>query len=388
MQAIWLSMSVLALSVLLADCAHKIEPSRTEPIVLGALYSLTGGQAALDVPSSQGAQLAVDEINQAGGIMGCPVQLVVEDAESVPEVVANRSADILEQHPTTTALMGLSDTDLVLAAAPVAASKGRLFLTSGATSPKLVAQVPGYLFLASFGDNVQAAAGAEWAYNDLSARNVSVLFNSESTYTQLLQGYFRTRFEELGGQVLSVASYAPGEDLSTPIDQLKPANLIYLAATPDDVLDVVMALRAAGHSVPILGGDGFDAADLWQKHADISNVFFTTHAYLGEDNADPKVVDFRRAYAKAYPDAIPDGFAALGYDAARLLLTAIRLAGSTNPEAVRNGLASIREFDGVTGQLGYQADSQIPVKSVTLLGIQGGAYKLVKQLMPERTPTP
>jgi len=388
MQAIWLSMSVLALSVLLADCAHKIEPSRTKPIVLGALYSLTGGQAALDVPSSQGAQLAVDEINQAGGIMGCPVQLVVEDAESVPDVVANRSADILEQHPTTTALMGLSDTDLVLAAAPVAASKGRLFLTSGATSPKLVAQVPGYLFLASFGDNVQAAAGAEWAYNDLSARNVSVLFNSESTYTQLLQGYFRTRFEELGGQVLSVASYAPGEDLSTPIDQLKPANLIYLAATPDDVLDVVMALRAAGHSVPILGGDGFDAADLWQKHADISNVFFTTHAYLGEDNADPKVVDFRRAYAKAYPDAIPDGFAALGYDAARLLLTAIRLAGSTNPEAVRNGLASIREFDGVTGQLGYQADSQIPVKSVTLLGIQGGAYKLVKQLMPERTPTP
>ncbi|UCG12014.1 MAG: ABC transporter substrate-binding protein [Deltaproteobacteria bacterium] len=388
MQTTWLFMSVLALSVLMAGCVPEIVPPTPNPIVLGALYSLTGGQAALDVPSSRGAQLAVDEINRAGGVLSRPVQLVVEDAESAPEVVANRSADILNRYPSTTALLGLSDTDLVLAAAPVAASRGRLFLTSGATSPKLPAQVPDYLFLACFGDNVQAAAGAEWAYDDLSALTVSVLFNSRSTYTQLLQGYFRTRFGELGGQVLSVASYTTGEDLDTPIDELQPADLIYLAATPDDVLDVVLALRAAGHDVPILGGDGFDAADLWQEHPEISDVFFTTHAYLGADNDDPKVVAFRQAYTQTYPDATPDAFAALGYDAARLLLTAISHAGSTDPEAVRNALASIREFDAVTGQLGYQADSRIPVKSVTLLGVEGGAYKLVKQLMPDQTPAP
>ena len=385
---IWLFIPVLALSVLMARCVPGPGPSLKEPIVLGALYSLNGGQAALDVPSSRGARLAVEEINRAGGVLGRPVQLVVGDAGSAPEIAADRSADILKRHPSATALLGLSDTDLVLAAAPVASAKGRLFLTSGATSPKLPAQIPGYLFLACFGDNVQAAAGAEWAYDKLSARTVSVLFNSESTYTQLLQGYFRSRFEELGGRVRSVSGYAPGKDLGSAIGQLQRADLIYLAATPDEVLDVVMALRASGHHAPILGGDGFDAADLWQAHPEISNVFFTTHAYLGEDNDDPKIVAFRRAYSRAYPDAFPDAFAALGYDAARLLITAIRHAASTDPEAVRNALAGIREFDGVTGQLGYPADSRIPLKAVTLLGVEGGGYKLVQQRMPVKTPAP
>ena len=94
------------------------------------------------------------------------------------------------------------------------------------------------------------------------------------------------------------------------------------------------------------------------------------------------------SYTRAYPDAIPDAFAALGYDAARLLITAIRHAASTDPEEVRNALASIREFDGVTGQLGYPADSRIPLKAVTLLGVEGGGYRLVQQLVPAKTPAP
>jgi branched-chain amino acid transport system substrate-binding protein len=388
MQRIWMFIPVLALMALMARCMPGTVPPPPEPIVLGALYSLKGGQAALDVPSSRGARLAVDEINRAGGVLGRPVQLVLEDAGSASGLAAGRTAEILSRHPSATALLGLSDTDLVLAAAPIAADKGRLFLTSGATSPKLPAQIPGYLFLACFGDNVQAAAGAEWAYDHLSARTVCVLFNSESTYTQLLQGYFRSRFEELGGRVLCVAGYTPGKDLATPIGKLQTADLIYLAATPDEVIDVVLALRAAGHDTPILGGDGFDAADLWLAHPEISNVFFTTHSYLGGDNDDPKIVAFRRAYTQAYPDATPDAFAALGYDAARLLITAIRDAGSADPAAVRKALAGIRGFDGVTGRLSYPADSRIPLKAVTLLAVKGGGYKLVRQLMPNKTPAP
>jgi branched-chain amino acid transport system substrate-binding protein len=185
-----------------------------------------------------------------------------------------------------------------------------------------------------------------------------------------------------------MAHCVPGKDLGSSIGQLKTADLIYLAATPDEVIDVVLALRAGGHDAPILGGEGFDAADLWQTHPEISNVFFTTHAYLGAQNNDPKIVAFRRAFTRTYPGAIPDGFAALGYDAARLLITAIRRAGSADPQAVRNALAGIRRFDGVTGQLGYPAASRIPVKAVTLLRIEGGGYRLVQQLMPSKTPAP
>ncbi len=385
---VWVLITMLALSVLATDCVANIVPSPREPIILGAIYSLKGEQASLDVPSSMGARLAVEEINREGGVLGRPVQIVLGDAESTPDLAAGRIADILHQHPSVSAFMGLSDTDLVLAAAPVAADNGLLFLTSGATSPKLPRQVPGYLFLACFGDNIQAEAGAEWAYDSLSSRTVSVLFNKESTYTQLLQVYFRSHFEELGGRVLSVEGYIPGEDVGSLIDRLPAADLIYLAATPGEALNVVLALRKAGHHAPILGGDGFDAADIWQVNPEISNVFFTTHTYLGEDNDDPQIVAFRRSYTEAYPGATPDAFAALGYDAARLLLTAVRQAGSSDPDAVHAALADIRSFDGVTGQLGYPDKSRIPVKAVTILEIKRGAYKLIQQLLPAATPAP
>lgn len=137
--------------------------------------------------------------------------------------------------------------------------------------------------------------------------------------------------------------------------------------------------RSEGRSQPILGGDGFDTPDLWRQHPEISDAIFITHAYLGEDNDAPQIVAFRQVYAQAYPDTTPDAFATLSYDATRLLLTVINRAGTADPAAVRKALSGIREFDGVTGQLSYRDDSQIPVKSVAILGLEAGAYKLVAE---------
>ncbi|MFN2167719.1 MAG: ABC transporter substrate-binding protein [Anaerolineae bacterium] len=367
------------------------EVAATVPVVLGAVYNLTGGQAGLDVPSSHGARLAIDQANAAGGVLGRPVELVLRDGETDLATIGARTTEIVEQYPATAALFGLSDTDPVLAAAPAAARAGRLFLASGATSPKLPEQVPGYLYLACFGDNVQAAAGAEWAYHHLGARTASIVFNQNSTYSQLLHGYFQTRFEALGGRVLSVEGFLPGatENIAAVVGSLPPADLVYLSLTPDVVLDTVLAVRAAGDAGPILGGDGFDVAGLWEQHPEVNQVYFTTHVYLGPDNDDPAVLAFRNAYGQAYPDSpAPDAFAALGYDAARLLLLAVDHAGSTDPEAVRQALAGIRQFQGVTGQIGFPTGSHIPVKSVAIVSADAGTVKLEEQVMPEQVPPP
>jgi len=358
------------------------------PYILGAIYNLTGSQAGLDVPSAQGARLAVEESNHCGDLLKHPVHLIIEDGESRPAVVKRKAAAMLQQFPSTLALMGLSDTDMVLAAAPVAASNKKLFLTSGATSPRLPAQVPEYLFLACFGDNVQAAAGAEWAYQDLSARTVAILFNASESYTRLLQKYFQTSFRQLGGQVLSVVSYTSKDDLSQSIRNLRKADFIYFAAMPEDVLQGVKLLRQAGFPAPILGGDAFDSEELWAKHPEVSNVYFTTHAYLGPDNPDPQVVAFRKAYARAYPGSTPDPFAALGYDATRLVMTAWSRVESTNPSDMRQALAGIRRFQGVTGTISYADGSRIPKKSVTILRVERGQRQLVRQLLPSRVPPP
>ena len=240
------------------------------------------------------------------------------DGQTKPNVIARETVKLLAQQPAPAGLIGLSDTDMVLAAARIAAVHSHVFITSGATSPKLPHEVPRYLFLACFGDNVQAAAGAEFAVKTLKARTAIVLYKESSTYAKLLHGYFETRFKELGGKVLIVRGYTAAT-VKAKVQGLPKADLVYLAAQPDDVAAAVPALRGAGIAAPILGGDGLDIGAAWQQVARADHVYFTTHAYLGADNPDPRVKAFRAAFAKAYPDKQPDAFSALGYDTARLL---------------------------------------------------------------------
>ena len=150
-----------------------------EPIHIGAIYNLTGSQAPLSGPSLDGARLAVDRINAAGGLLGRRVELLERDPQANPALVRYDAQNLAALK--VTAIIGLSDTDQVLAAAPVAARAAIPFITSGATSPLLPAQVPDWLFLACFGDNVQAAAGAEYAADWLGARTAAIL--STRTWT-------------------------------------------------------------------------------------------------------------------------------------------------------------------------------------------------------------
>jgi branched-chain amino acid transport system substrate-binding protein len=177
------------------------------PVLLGAVYNLSGPQAAFDEPSARGAELAAARANAAGGVLGRQVKLVIADPGGSLDRVAAVTGELIDAHPSIAAVLGLSDTDMVLAAAPVAAGRQRLFMTAGATSPKLPAQVPEHLFLACFGDNVQAAAAAEFAYHDLAARTASIIYNAATTYTTLLQAYYRARFEELGGRIVATRNY-------------------------------------------------------------------------------------------------------------------------------------------------------------------------------------
>lgn len=359
-----------------------------ESLRLGAVYNSSGTQAGLDVPSSQGARLAVAQVNQNGGVLGRRVLLEIRDGQSNAEIVKYKTSELLELTPMPVALFGLSDTDLVLAAAPLSAKSGRVFLTSGATSPKLPTEVPDYLFLACFGDNVQASAAAEWACRDRSADTAVVLFDSSRTYTKLLQQYFRTRFLQLGGSVVAQRSFTSA-DLVESVDELPDADVVFLAAvTPNDIRTAIRTLRNAGMSCPIIGGDSFDSEGVWEQLPDVDEVFYTTHAYLGEDNQNPRVIAFRNAYVETYPDSEPDAFAALGYDAARLLIDAIEQAQSVEPEDVRRALAAARKFDGVTGTISYPDGSRIPTKSVSIIRVKGNELKLIREILPDEVPPP
>lgn len=358
-----------------------------QPVVLVAVYNQTGAQSGLDVPSALGARLAVDEANAAGGVLGRTVHLVMVDGETDPTVISERIDVALAGAPRPAAIFGLSDTDMVLAAAPVAAEHETVFVTSGATSPLLPGEVPEFLFLACFGDNVQAAAGAEWAVGELGASTAVVLFDESTTYTRLLQRYFMQSFEAQGGEILATVEFH-----SADLSELPTADLIYLSSGPDDAPTVAQALRSAGVETPILGGDGLDVPEAWKSLPEIAGVFYTTHADLRPNSTAPGVDAFRSAYSAANAgtetSAQPDAFAALGYDTARLLLQAIEDAGSDDLTAVRQALASVSDFEGVTGRLSYPDGERIPHKSVTLVEIREGQVASTRQILPQRVPAP
>lgn len=360
----------------------------SKPVQLGALYNLGGAQADLDLPSSRGAQLAVRQINEAGGVLDRKLELLLEDGKTDTMVIRQKVEAMLDQTPDLVALLGLSDTDMALAAAPAAKAAKRVFLTSGATSPRLPAQVPDYLFLACFGDNVQAAAAAEWAFDELSARTAVVLYDSLDTYTLLLHQYFVSRFVSLGGTVLTAKGYNP--DNTSQIGQgLPAADVVFLsAAIVDRIAPIVRQLRQQGITSPVLGGDGYDSESGWAANPDISDVFYTTHAYLGADNTKAMVQNFRNAYSAAYSGSQPDAFAALGYDAVNLLADAIRRAGTTDPEAVRQALAATKDFQGITGVIRYENGGQIPRKSVSMIEVKNGQTSLKAEVVPVVVPDP
>ncbi len=369
---------------LLALCPAGLAQETAEPVRLGAVFSLSGSQSSLDGPSWNGARLAAKEIGERGGVLRRPLELALVDGRSDAAVLRDATRrEVTEGRPV--ALLGLSDTDAVLAAA--AASEGLPFLTSGATSPRLPAQVPDVLFLACFGDNVQAAAAAEFAWDRLEARTAAILSDPGSEYSRLLAGYLGIRFTGLGGRVVATAELGQA---AAAVTALAPApDVVFLSSEPSGAGQVVEALREAGYAGPIVGGDGLDTPLLVEQAGDASNrVWFTTHAFLEPATAAGSVREFLEAYRAEYGEAPADAFAALGYDAVHLLADAIGRAGSTEPAAILRALAATDGFRGVTGTIRYDAGARIPRKTVSIVAIEGGRRSLAAQWDPREVPPP
>jgi branched-chain amino acid transport system substrate-binding protein len=387
-----LTMVAILCGVLSDGCGDSQQP-QPGPIQLGGIFNLTGGQESLDIPSRNGAVLAVEQINAAGGVLGRRVELVTADGETDAAVLQARTGELVASG--VAAMLGLSDTDAVLAAAPVAAEAQTFFVTSGATSPKLPAQVPQYLYLACFGDNEQAAAGAEYAASSLQARTAYLLLDSTTDYTVLLAGYFQDAFSQLGGTIVLSAQYGGHDgalDLSAQLAQLQSLgslpDILYIAAGPDEITAIVPQIRAAGIDRPILGGDGYDTSSLLQLGAGADDISYTTHALLTADSADTRVRQFVADYQARYGTAPENAFAGLGYDTVELLVDAIRRAGSSQRAAIGAALASTHDLAGVTGTISYVDGSHLPRKTVAVVHLQDGKRELAAQFIPTHVPSP
>jgi len=336
--------------------------------------------------------LAVKEINAAGGVLGRQIDFIVHDTKYDMSVTAQVAKQFVEQDKVV-AVVGFTDSDSVLASGPTIQAAGLPFIIAGATSPKLPAQIGNMLFFACFGDNVQAAVGAEYGFKNY-GKTAYLLWDKGVEYTTLLGGYFKSRFTELGGTLALEDTYEDNAtDFSAQIAKVKALpqqpDFYFISAMPYNVGPVVKQFRDAGLTGPIIGGDGYDTPDILSVAGPAAeNVFFTTHALMDSTGGTEGIKKFISAYNKEYGHDPENAFAALGYDSVYLLADAIKRAGSTDAQAIKKALESTSNFPGITGAITLGPDAHIPRKGVTMIAIKDGKFTLGAELVPEKVPAP
>ncbi len=379
---------IVSLTIILTSCS--LFPKK--PILLGAIYNLHGSLSSLDIPSSNGLKLAIDEINREGGINGRQIQLLLKDGYTNPDSIKAATQYLIDRKVVT--IIGFSDSDQVLYADKLIVKSNIPYITSGSTAPILVKNIPKNLFLGCFGDNVQAAAGAEFAKTRLNSKHVFLITNQNMEYTRYLAQYFKNSWLVLGGSVIGDLCYrGNASDSITIIQSLKreKANyeVIYLAAGPPDVGHWIRLIRKAGITQPIIGGDGYDTPLLLKYTNDYAdNIYYSTHAWMSQNGSNVKMKEFYIAYHKEFGVDPENSFAALAYDAAMLFADAARRAKKINPKYLLQAIEKTSDFTGITGRLNYLNGSHIPVKEVMIVGIKKQKYALEAVIMPEYVPIP
>lgn len=364
-----------------------------DSIKIGAPFNVTGGLSSLDAPALNGAKLKAKEINDAGGINGKTIELVIYDTKTDPTVIASVASQLLNSDKVPVA-MGFTDSDSALALGPIFQTAGVPFVTPGATSPKLPEQVGTDMFLACFGDNVQAAAGAEFVLSKLSGKNVYLLRDNSAEYTTLLAKYFDEALTNGGGKIVARDDYKSGDtSFTAQITKLKALSekpdVLFVSAMPDDIGLIVKQMRQAGVTQPIVGGDGYDTPLLLSVGGKAANdVYYTTHAYMATSGSTPAIAKFYADYKAAYGTEPENAFAALGYDTVGLIADAIKRAGSDDPAKIRDALAATKDYAGITGSITYPADIRVPQKTVTILGVKDDKLSLAAEVMPNWIPAP
>lgn len=351
-----------------------------DEIPVGVYASLTGTTATFGQSMNEGIQLALEELNQSGGLLGKKVTTYVEDDQSKPEEAKTAVLKLIKQNQVI-ALLGEVASSRSLAAAPEAQKNKIPMVSPASTNPK-VTEVGDYIFRACFVDTFQGSSMANFAYKDLGLRKVAILYDVKNDYSVGLQEFFKKTFIELGGQIVKEESYSEGDiEFRAQLTAIKGAEPdgLYVPGYYTEVGLVARQARDLGMNIPLMGGDGWDSPKTLEiGGAAVEGSYYTNH-YSAEDPS-PVVQNFIKKYQEKYKK-VPDAMAVLGYDAANMLFSAIKRAGSIEGAKIRDALAATKDFQGVSGKLTMDPQRNAS-KDIVILKIEGGKVKFFKKLPP------
>lgn len=384
MNKLKIAVSTIALAVLatlpFAGC-NKAGNTAAAGIQIGEFASLTGKEATFGQSSHEGTQLAVEELNSAGGVIGKKINLITEDDQSK----AGESATVVNKliaRDGVVAVLGEVASSRSLEAAPICQQNKTPMISPASTNPK-VTGTGDFIFRVCFIDPFQGMVMANFAQKTLKAKKVAVFTDVKSDYSKGLAKFFKEGFAKTGGEIVSELDYNGGDkDFKGQLTSIQAANpdAVFVPGYYTDVALICIQAKEIGLNIPLFGGDGWESEKLIEigKEA-VEGDYFSTH-YSTEASSE-KVKAFVAAYKKRYDGRTPDAMAALGYDSAMILADAIKRAGSTEGQKIRDALAATKDFDAVTGRITIN-EKRDATKPAVILQVRGGKFKYVETIAP------
>ena len=368
---------VLILSAALVSCGPKVNPNE---LVIGEYGSLTGSDATFGQSNHEGVLMAVDEINAAGGVNGKTLRVISLDDEGKPEEAAVVVTKLITEE-NAQAVIGEVASSRSLAAAPIC-QQHQVPMISPSSTAVQVTQVGDYIFRTCFIDPFQGKVMAGFALGTLKAKTAAVFRDQKSDYSMGLADFFIARFQAKGGKIVDDQSYVQGDiDFKAQLTNIRghKPDVIFVPGYYTEVGLIARQARELGLKQPLLGGDGWDSPKLFEIGGKALDGCYHSDHFTSQSK-DPKV----QAYVKKYQadwGHVPDALATLAYDAAGVLAQALKNAKSLKGEDIRDALASIKDYQGITGTISMDPDRNA-VKPAVVLKISGGKEVFVSTVNP------
>jgi branched-chain amino acid transport system substrate-binding protein len=352
-----------------------------DPIKIGHYGSLTGKDAAFGVATRKGVLLAVEELNAKGGVLGRPLEYLVEDIQSK----AGESATVVKKLITrdkVVAVIGANASANSLEAGPVCQKAKIPMMAISSTNPR-VTEIGDYIFRICFIDPFQGAVLGKFAHDSLHAKRVALLTAVNSPYSIGLSNVLRQDFTARGGEIVAEQKYSEGEkDFRAQLTAIRSAQPDVIAATGfyTEAALICIQARSLGLDVPFIGGDGWEAPQLIELGGKaVEGTYYST--YFSAENNAPEVRSFVERYRKRWNNEVPEAVSALGYDAIYLIAAAMEKCGTTDSAKLRDAIAATKNFPGVTGRTTID-EKRNSAKAAVMLAVKNGRTSFFEAVTP------
>lgn len=391
MRAFKLLSLVILLSLVLTACSGAATPTAapsggaattSEPIKVALVFPMTGDVSSFGISSKQGAEMALQEWNDKGGVNGQKIEWVVADSRCDAQEARNQAVKVTEVDKVKF-IIGEVCSSASIPISEVVNQKKVVQISPTSTNPKVtVDETTGkhkpYTFRACFLDPFQGDVLASFAMTDLGKKTAAILFDQGNDYVRGLAEYIQASFVKMGGEVKVYEAYQKEDtDFAAVLSKVADAkaDVLFLPDYYNKVSLIAKQAKEKGITAVMIGGDGWDSAQLDLQATD--GGYFSDHY----SSADPRpiVQNFLKAYETKY-GAAPDALAVLAYDAANFLMSAIQATGNADPEKVKDTMLTVK-VEGISGDI-VMNEFGDPIKAAAITQVKDGKFNFVKFVKP------